>query len=200
MSTFTFLQALTEAEAQARTTLPATLHERLSCAVALVRDSSVFQSADGSWTVASVSTPGKHYAMNGSCPCGDALYRAPLGPGVPDDGQAPGEVPRGSETPEVVGTAYNLPEAPASANVYLQIAGRQVQLTLRDTDETRLLARLQAVLALYPMPQPAPQASTQGQGDGWCRIHNVPMKENHKDNRTWFSHKRDDGSWCKGRR
>ena len=47
-----------------------------------------------------------------------------------------------------------LPEAPASVNCHITIAGRQVQLTLRDSDEARLLERLQAVLALYPMPRP----------------------------------------------
>jgi hypothetical protein len=45
-----------------------------------------------------------------------------------------------------------LPEAPASVNCHLLIEGRQVQITLRDTDETRLLARLTAVLAQYPVP------------------------------------------------
>ena len=39
-----------------------------------------------------------------------------------------------------------LPEAPASVNVHLTIHGRQVQLTLRDTGEGRLLVRLDAVL------------------------------------------------------
>ena len=94
-----------------------------------------------------------------------------------------------------------LPEAPASVNVRLQMDGREVQLTLRDTDETRLLQRLQAVLAQYPAPQPAPQAPAQGQGQGkdFCQRHQVPMQENHKDGRTWWSHRKEDGSWCKGR-
>ena len=42
--------------------------------------------------------------------------------------------------PEVCARA--LPEAPASVNCHITLAGRQVQVTLRDTDETRLLARL----------------------------------------------------------
>ena len=46
-----------------------------------------------------------------------------------------------------------LPEAPASVNCHITIAGRQVQVTLRDTDETRLLARLTALLAQYPLPE-----------------------------------------------
>jgi hypothetical protein len=43
-----------------------------------------------------------------------------------------------------------LPEAPASVNCYVDIAGRKVQVTLRDTDETRLLQRLTVLLAQYP--------------------------------------------------
>ena len=31
-----------------------------------------------------------------------------------------------------------------------------------------------------------------------CPIHNVPMREWKKDGRTWYSHKLDDGTWCKG--
>jgi hypothetical protein len=61
-----------------------------------------------------------------------------------------------------------LPEAPASVNVRVTVAGREVQWTLRDTDEARLAARLEALLARYPPPparpgglQPAPQP---GQG------------------------------------
>ena len=50
-----------------------------------------------------------------------------------------------------------LPEAPASVNVRLTIDGREVQLTLRDTDEERLLERLQAVLQQYPLAPPTPQ-------------------------------------------
>jgi hypothetical protein len=79
--------------------------------------------------------------------------------------------------------------------VRLTIAGREVQLTLRDSSEERLLVRLEEVLQRYPLPQaPAPPAS---QGPGWCAVHNTAMQENHKEGRTWYSHKTDQG-WCKG--
>jgi hypothetical protein len=45
-----------------------------------------------------------------------------------------------------------LPEAPASVNCHITIEGRQVQLTLRDRDETRLLERLTTLLKQYPVP------------------------------------------------
>jgi hypothetical protein len=91
-----------------------------------------------------------------------------------------------------------LPEAPCSVNVRLLIAGRDCQLTLRDHDEGRLLARLQAVLAQYPLTQ-APQAASQGQ-DGYCLAHGVQMKHNEKNGRQWFSHRLATGDYCKGRK
>jgi hypothetical protein len=78
--------------------------------------------------------------------------------------------------------------------VRVTIAGREVQMTLRDSSEDRLIARLTAVIERYPVPE----ASSQPQGKNWCNIHKVPMRENHKDGKTWFSHKVD-GQFCKGR-
>jgi hypothetical protein len=90
----------------------------------------------------------------------------------------------------------SLPEAPASVNVRLTISGREVQVTLRDTDETRLLARLEALLQRYPVPQAPVQASRQG--ESWCSIHAVQMTLNQKGGCSWYSHRTDQG-WCKGR-
>jgi hypothetical protein len=155
------------------------------------------------------------HSINGSCDCSDVHYNKPpqglckhrlsvylarrvyqlMAAPTPEEGSLKDttplpEVPRNSDTPA-------LPEAPASVNCHLTIAGRQVQLTLRDTDEARLLARLASVLEQYPMPQPAPQASSQGQE--WCAVHHVVMKDNNKDGRRWFSHRLENGTWCKGR-
>ena len=96
----------------------------------------------------------------------------------------------------------------------LTIAGREVQWTLRDHDEAQLAARLEALLARYPLPQPTPQPQGQAQPlspqqhnalaghqtvTGWCEVHGIQMKENEKDGRWWFSHRLGDGSWCKGK-
>jgi hypothetical protein len=212
MAAPTFHHALEQAELLARQALPTVLHERLSCAVALVKAGKVLQRDDGhTWDVDSTTTPGLTYSMNGhGCQCEDAHYRASSGRckhvlatllakkamklmhETPEETQE--ETPRAPH-PSAQPVAA-LPEAPASVNVHLQIAGRQVQLTLRDTDETRLLARLQAVLAQYPLPQTPVQASSQG--EGWCSLHAVPMQRNEKEGRTWWSHKTDQG-WCKGK-
>src|SRR5215831_20701720 len=73
-------------------------------------------------------------------------------------------------------TAAPLPEAPASVNVHLELAGRQVQLTLRDSDEGRLLQRLDAVLQRFPLvlkPTDPP-----ARPEGWCSTHGVQMRQN----------------------
>jgi hypothetical protein len=90
-------------------------------------------------------------------------------------------------------TGATLPEAPASVNVRLTIAGREVRWTLRDTDETRLAARLEALLARYPAP-----AQPQAAREGFCQKHGMQMKQHEKDGRRWWSHYID-GNHCKGR-
>jgi hypothetical protein len=108
-------------------------------------------------------------------------------------------------TPEVFSfETKNSPlfEAPASANCHITISGCQVQLTLRDRDEGRLLERLAVVLARYPAPQPprAP-ASTQAGAPSkdWCAKHQVRMQRHENAKGVWYSHYVD-GTHCKGRR
>ena len=48
------------------------------------------------------------------------------------------------------GSGKAVPEAPARVQVLLELCGRQGDWTLRDTDEIRLLARLEAVLTRMP--------------------------------------------------
>ena len=100
------------------------------------------------------------------------------------------------ETSPVADAPQGLPEAPASVNVRLTIRGRECQITLRDTSEERLLERLQTVLERFPVPE-APTVPA-GDQQGWCATHGVSMKLNQKDGRQWFSHKQEDGTWCKG--
>jgi hypothetical protein len=81
--------------------------------------------------------------------------------------------------------------------VHLDFGGRQVQLTLRDTDEGRLLARLEAVLQRFPLV--VKPTDTQARPEGWCAKHGIQMQLNHgKDGRQWWSHKTAEG-WCKGK-
>ena len=85
---------------------------------------------------------------------------------------------------------FVLPEAPASVNVHLTLGGREVQITLRDTNEQHLLERLEKLLQRFPV---------QEMKGGWCTYHNIQMKENHKNGQRWYSHKLTNGKWCQGK-
>jgi len=95
------------------------------------------------------------------------------------------------------GSTPPLPEAPASINCRLMIAGRECQLTLRDTDETRLLHRLDAVLRRFPVETPAlVQPSSTTPQPPACKWHGA-MRESTKVKGTWFCPARmADGSYC----
>jgi hypothetical protein len=34
---------------------------------------------------------------------------------------------------------------------------------------------------------------------GWCAKHSLQMTQNHKNGRSWWSHRLADGTWCKGK-
>jgi len=66
-------------------------------------------------------------------------------------------------------------------------------VTLRDSDEGRLLSRLEALLTRFP----AEDEPTQEPPEGWCGKHAVQMKLNHNAKGSWWSHKTAEG-WCHG--
>jgi len=156
---------LTVAE-RARHALPRA-NGRIERAVELVLAGAVELLPDNTAKVASRTTPGKTYVVNGHCDCADAPY-AP--DGFCQHRTAAGiykramtlatEMVQALDTPQPTAPVSapealpaTFPEAPASANVYVVVSGRKVQLTLRDTDETRLLARLEALLTRFPVPR-----------------------------------------------
>ena len=67
-------------------------------------------------------------------------------------------------------------------------------MTLRDTDETHLLARLDALLQRFPAEDEPKQESP----EGWCSKHGVQMKLRNGEHGSWWSHKTAEG-WCKGK-
>jgi hypothetical protein len=99
-------------------------------------------------------------------------------------------------TPEAVHDtiATPLPEAPASVNVHVMLAGRQVQVTLRDSDEQRLLERLERLLQRFPVAEDTKQEPP----EGWCSKHGVQMKHKHSEKGSWWYHKTAEG-WCHGK-
>jgi hypothetical protein len=173
---------------------------------ALLVDGKVFPEDDGRSAVVQSSTdPTLFYHVNGHCTCkAQEFHDAPckhrlslrMYQRVCERLAEEHECYDLTQDPAVP-AATPLPEAPASVNCHITIAGRQVQLTLRDTDETRLLARLETVLQQYPVPVPATQEPT----EGWCVPHGVQMRWNPgKDGKAgWWSHKAPEGQWCKGK-
>jgi hypothetical protein len=223
MAYLTFAEALALAAEKATATLAPELHQRLAEAVDLVREGHTFQTDAGLWQVNSLKHPGLTYTVNGSCECADAHYNKPAyckhrlamflaqrvhtlmaqpAPPIVPDVVEP--YPDNDHEGAPASPAVPLPEAPASVNCHIMLEGRQVQVTLRGTDETQLLQRLAAVLKAYPAParaEAAPRASQgQGQDKAWCTLHNTAMRWNDgKDGRKgWYSHRTEQG-WCKGR-
>ena len=107
-----------------------------------------------------------------------------------------------------------LGEAPASVNFKgVTKGGFTCQWTLRDFDENTLMNRQVAFMQVLveggvvplgkkPEAQTAPLQQVAGNGghvENWCDIHGVEMTKYTKEGRSWFSHKADDDTWCKGK-
>jgi len=211
-------EAVAEVAEKAKATLPE-CNGRVDSAVRIVLAGDVELQADGTAKVASQSNgTTAYFVVNGEYQCKD-FPKAPQGfckhrlaygihkraytlakakleqlNGAENDTrQPPTEPPQAQSQSEAVPT---LPEAPASCNVYVTLAGRKVQVTLRDSDEQRLLARLEALLNRFPA-EDEPQAE-QAQPEGWCHKHGVQMKLRNGEHGSWWSHKTAEG-WCKGK-
>lgn len=203
-----FREAVTTVAARARAAFPES-HTRIDEAVTTVLSGGVELFADGTGRVTSQEGDTLQYhIVNGHCDCAD-VAQAPEGwcvhrLSVAIARRAKEQAAQPGEELAVRQLPPSLPEAPASVNCHVTILGRQVQVTLRDTDETRLLERLTALLARYPVPDASTGSATPPQAsaampEGFCHVHQVQMRLNTKEGRNWYSHKREDGSWCKGK-
>src|SRR5262245_12992248 len=151
-------QAVAEIADKATAALPQ-CQGRIEKAVSLVLAGDVDMLGDGTARVASQSNGQTVYhIVNGHCDCRD-FEHAPeswckhrlahaIAKRAYTQAKAKLDTGTGGQAikPQPAPVAPPLPEAPASVNVHLEMCGRQVQLTLRDADEDRLLARLAAVL------------------------------------------------------
>ena len=212
-----FRETLARWAEKTKARIPA-LNGRIEKAVRLALAGDVELHSDGNATVYSSSDPTKRYAIiNSTCTCRDyeqapehlcqhrlsagllrrtyELLHQPPVPVVPEDlpepwpDNDPEEPPPAPPAPPA---PPPLPEAPCSVNVRLVIDRRDCQLTLRDTDEERLLQRLAAVLAQYPVAEPPVRS------EGWCSKHGVQMQRRENAKGVWYSHYID-GVHCKGR-
>jgi len=202
-------QAVAEIADKARTKLPE-CSGRVDSAVKIVLAGDVQLLADGTAKVASQSNGNTAYhIVNGECSCKDypkaphQLCKHRLSAAIARRAHellkakaSNGHAAPTAQTPPAEPVA--LPEAPASVNCHITLEGRQVQVTLRDTDETRLLGRLAALLRQYPQAEASQPTQDQSQA-GWCSKHGLQMTQNHKNGRSWWSHRLADGTWCKGK-
>jgi len=211
-------EAVAEIAEKAKAKLPE-CSSRVDSAVKIVLAGDVALQADGTAHVASQSNGSTAYhVVNGHCDCKD-FVKAPhqfckhrlsaaivrraqeltkaqltqLDTVTNGTSQPLAEQPQAQSQGEPVPA---LPEAPASVNVHVTLAGRTVQVTLRDSDEQRLLARLEALLQRFPVEE-EPDGE-QVPPEGWCRKHGVQMKLRNGEHGSWWSHKTPQG-WCKGK-
>jgi predicted nucleic acid-binding Zn finger protein len=216
--------------AKARAILPTQVNGRIEKAVTLVLQGDVEPQADGSVVVFSATDATRRYVLQGhGCTCADfERQQAPegwcchriaagiakrVGELLPPDAEferpAVPLAPLGEAPAAATVAPVGLPEAAASVNCHIMLEGRQVQITLRDTDEGRLLERLATILRQHPdLPQHTAKNPRSASGEGldkgqpdWCQRHNAQMRFNEGKNggKGWFSHKTPEGQWCKGR-
>lgn len=88
---------------------------------------------------------------------------------------------------------------------YIDASGFECQLVLQAETGSSALAKAQAALAKLSESGCTPlnhqkltQSGDQKKEPVICPIHNVAMRQYQKNGRVWYSHKLDDGSWCKG--
>ncbi len=166
-----FRAAVAAVADKARAILPTAVNGRIEGAVKLVLMGDVEPLEDGSIQVASSSDPERSYRLEGTtCTCQDFQHgKAPQGwcqhriaAGI-DKRTREMLATQAAAITSSDGTAAptTLPEAPASVNVRVLVAGHEVQITLRDQGEVALLARLQSLLKrpdIRPVPKPAPRS------------------------------------------
>ena len=204
-----FRETLAKVADKAKQALPQS-NGRVDKAVQIVLAGDVVPCEDGRFFVGSQSDTTTYIVLDNACDCPD-YDKAPEGvckhvlatmlwrrayPLAKARVEALDHSPAHASAPQPAPLA--LPEAPASVNVYVEMAGRKVQVTLRDSDETRLLSRLEALLTRFP----AESNGDKEPPEGWCSMHQVQMTRS-KDGKGYY-HKageKPDGKaiWCRGK-
>lgn len=91
-------------------------------------------------------------------------------------------------------------EAPASWNTrYITPEGFVCQITLRADSGKDLLERANAALAFLLDHGYSPSDNNHnGKDSKWCPIHQCALYRREKDGKVWYSHRLDEGGWCRG--
>ncbi len=135
--------------------------------------------------------------------------RAPAPPvsGVPDDLEPwPDNDPEPEpEEAPVRQPASALPEAAFSLTLKGTLGGVEALLTVRGQTAAEFQANLQTIRGLLDLPAPASPQASQPQGQPqeaerrFCPKDGQEMTLNHKDGRSWYSHRLPTGTWCRGK-
>src|SRR5262245_19534480 len=212
--------AVAEIAEKAKATLPA-CNGRVDKAVAIVLAGDVELLSDGKAKVASQSNgTTQYFVVNGSCECRDfpkapqgmckhriaygihkralALAKQKL---VQLDGARTGqaEAPSQPAPAQPPAPTAPLPEAPVSITLKATLHGYEVLVTLRGVDFASVKAQVEQASVWLTEQTPAqPPTQRSRHAEGWCSKHDMQMRQNHKEGRSWWSHKTTDG-WCKGK-
>ena len=101
-------------------------------------------------------------------------------------------------------------EAPASWNTrYVTPEGFTCQITIRGDNGKDLLDKAGVALSYLLEHGYKPEENhrqsrhsvtkTNASSGKWCALHDCELKRFEKDGRVWYSHKAQDGSWCRGK-
>lgn len=208
----TFAQAVQHVSGLAQARLPESLHGNVQRATALVLGGHVWMDDDGKHAQVLSSDGTTWYLVNGNCTCmgvahaPNALCKHRLAVAIYRRASELLATSSSGRVQPAAAEKTTLPEAPASVNVRVLIDGHEAQVTLRDTDEERLLTRLAALLARYPQacggkrtpdaPAHTPPPSTAGETPT-CPYHGA-MRESTKVKGTFYCPSRmGDGTFCK---
>jgi hypothetical protein len=186
---------------------------RVDKAVAIVLNGDVELLPDGTAKVASQSNGATTYhVVNGHCDCRD-YEKAPhqfckhrLSAAIARRAQELTKATLDTASPASQPTpaqpdapAAPLPEAPVSITLKATLHGHEVLVTLRGVDFASVKTQVEQASEWLKVQAPAqPPTPHTTQPEGWCRKHDVQMTQNHKDGRSWWSHKTAAG-WCKGK-
>jgi len=95
-------------------------------------------------------------------------------------------------------------EAPASWNTrYITPAGFACQITLRGENGRDLLEKagiaLSYLLENGYVPCQNNHRGSNGNAAHWCTVHQCELYRREKDGMVWYSHRLDEGGWCRGK-
>jgi hypothetical protein len=102
-------------------------------------------------------------------------------------------------TDQVVKPNFLFSEALASWNTrYITTQGFVCQITLRADSGKDLLERADVAMSFLLDHGYSPSDNHNGKDSKWCSIHQCALYRREKDNKVWYSHRIDEGGWCRG--